>query len=195
MNAVWPRQMRGQWAKSNEGWRPGRSKSESFSIPRAKGRPDRHDPEAAVLAIIAIVAVGGLIGAMVGVLVVYLKFNAFIATLATLILLRVSLGITHGETLSNLPPLLTLPGDLAIGIVPLSFVIALVLLGAITLFMSSHRLGRMLYAVGGNAQAARVAGIPVERVLTGVFVAAGVLASLVGLMQAGRIASISSSLG
>ena len=53
----------------------------------------------------------------------------------------------------------------------------------------------MLYSVGGNAQAARVAGVPVERVLIGVFIAAGTLASLAGLLQAGRIASIRSSLG
>jgi len=149
-----------------------------------------------LLALIAIFVAGAAIGTMNGILVVYLKFNAFIATLATLILLRgISLGVTHGETLSDLPALLTSPGDTSLGSVPLSFVIALALLVGLTLFMSRHRLGRMLYAVGGNPQAARVAGIPVERVLMGVFVAAGVLAALAGLLQAGRIASIPSSLG
>lgn len=149
-----------------------------------------------VLALVAIFVVSAAIGGLNGVLVVFLKFNAFIATLATLILLRgISLGVTHGQTLSGLPPLLTAPGEMSIVSVPLSFFIALILLVVLTLFMSHHRIGRMLYAVGGNPQAARVAGIPVERVLIGVFVVAGVLAALAGLLQAGRIASIPSSLG
>ena len=148
------------------------------------------------LALIGIFAAGAIIGVLNGVLVIYLRFNAFIATLATLILLRgLSLGVTHGQTLSDLPALLTAPGEMSIASLPLSFLIALILLAALTVFMSSHRLGRMIYAVGGNPQAARVAGIPVERILMGVFVAAGVLAALAGLLQAGRIASIPSSLG
>lgn len=152
-----------------------------------------HSP---ILALLAIFASGAVIGALNGILVIYLKFNAFIATLATLILLRgISLGVTHGQTLSELPAMLTAPGEVSIGNVPLSFVIAVVLLAVLTLFMSRHRIGRMLYAVGGNSQAARVAGIPVERVLMWVFIAAGVLAALAGLLQAGRIASIPSSLG
>ena len=148
------------------------------------------------LALLAIFASGAVIGALNGVLVIYLRFNAFIATLATLILLRgISLGVTHGQTLSELPAMLTAPGEASIGNVPLSFLIASSLLAILTLFMARHRIGRMLYAVGGNSQAARVAGIPVERVLMWVFIAAGVLAALAGLLQAGRIASIPSSLG
>ncbi|AZO34091.1 MAG: ABC transporter permease [Mesorhizobium sp.] len=148
------------------------------------------------LALIAIFLTGAVIGAFNGILVVYLKFNAFIATLATLILLRgISLGLTRGETLSDLPPLLTYPGEATALGAPVSFLVAVGLLIILTVFMSRHRIGRMLYAVGGNPQAARVAGIPVERILMGVFVVAGVLAALAGLLQAGRIASIPSSLG
>ncbi|MER8631573.1 ABC transporter permease [Mesorhizobium opportunistum] len=148
------------------------------------------------LALVTIFLTGALIGAFNGILVVYLKFNAFIATLATLILLRgISLGLTRGETLSDLPSLLTYPGEATVLGAPVSFLVALGLLVILTVFMSRHRIGRMLYAVGGNPQAARVAGIPVERILMGVFVVAGMLAALAGLLQAGRIASIPSSLG
>ena len=148
------------------------------------------------LALISIFCVGAIIGAFNGVLVIYLKFNAFIATLATLILLRgFSLGVTHGQTLSDLPFLLTAAGELSIGRLPVSFLIAFGLMILLSIFMSHHRLGRMLYAVGGNQQAARVAGISVERVLMGVFITAGILAALAGFLQAGRIASIPSSLG
>ncbi|TIM79481.1 MAG: ABC transporter permease [Mesorhizobium sp.] len=149
-----------------------------------------------VLALIAIFAIAAAIGAFNGVLVVYLKFNAFIATLATLILLRgVSLGVTQGQTLYSLPPEITAPGQASFLATPVSFLVALALVAVLSVFMSRHRVGRMLYAVGGNVQAARVAGIPVERILIGVFIVAGVLAALAGLLQAGRIASIPSSLG
>ncbi len=149
-----------------------------------------------LLALVSVFVIGALIGAFNGFLVVYLKFNAFIATLATLILLRgVALGLTEGETLSGLPPLLTNLGQQAIAGVPASFVVALVVLVVLSLFMTRHRAGRMLYAIGGNAQAARVAGVRVERVTFLVFMAAGVLAALAGLLQAGRIASIPSALG
>ncbi len=137
-----------------------------------------------LLALVSVFVIGALIGAFNGFLVVYLKFNAFIATLATLILLRgVALGLTEGETLSGLPPLLTNLGQQAIAGVPASFVVALVVLVVLSLFMTRHRAGRMLYAIGGNAQAARVAGVRVERVTFLVFMAAGVLALIVSLVM------------
>ena len=147
-------------------------------------------------ALLGIFVVGALIGLFNSVLVVYLKFNAFIATLATLILLRgISLGLTHGETLSGLPVALTAMGQQSFVGLPVSFFVALVVLVVLTVFLSRHRLGRSLYAIGGNQMAARVAGVRVERVLIGVFVVAGVLAALAGLLQMGRIDSIPTTLG
>ncbi|MGW5150932.1 ABC transporter permease [Rhodococcus koreensis] len=149
-----------------------------------------------ILAIVAIFVVGAFIGLFNGFLVVYLKFNAFIATLATLILLRgVSLGLTKGETLSSLPSEMTVLGQSSFAGVPTSFVVAVGVFAVLTLFLTRHKAGRMLYALGGNQQAARVAGVRVERVIMAVFIVAGILAALAGLLQAGRIASIPASLG
>lgn len=148
------------------------------------------------LALAAIAIISAVIGAFNGALVVYLRFNAFIATLATLILLRgISLGLTQGQTLYDLPTSITAPGQASVFSIPVSFLIALATLVVLSIFMSRHRVGRMLYAVGGNVQAARVAGIPVERVLIGVFIVAALMSAMAGLLQAGRIASIPSSLG
>ena len=60
--------------------------------------------------------------------------------------------------------------------------------------MRYHRFGRAIYAIGGNAEAARVAGVRVERVMIGVYVV-GMFAALAGLMLTGRIASVVSSQG
>jgi simple sugar transport system permease protein len=66
---------------------------------------------------------------------------------------------------------------------------------AFALFLRYHRLGRALYAIGGNPDAARAAGINVERVMWGTFVVAGMLAAIAGLMLTGRIASVVTSQG
>lgn len=58
-----------------------------------------------------------------------------------------------------------------------------------------HKWGRSLYAIGGNADAARVAGIRVERVTLSVYIIGSLLAALAGLMLSGRIASVVSSQG
>jgi hypothetical protein len=55
--------------------------------------------------------------------------------------------------------------------------------------------GRAIYAIGGNRQAARAAGIKVDRVRIGVYVAGSVLAAVGGLMEAGRVSSVASTQG
>jgi len=148
------------------------------------------------LAMALMFAVGALIGAMNGFMVVRLRLNAFIVTLAMLILLRgVTLGITNGKTLFELPAsFLYLGSGKWLG-VPVSIWVAGILYLLFGLFLRYHRLGRALYAIGGNPEAARVAGIQVERVTWGAFIVAGVLAALAGLMLTGRIASVVSSEG
>ena len=79
--------------------------------------------------------------------------------------------------------------------IPVSIWIAAILYVVFGLFLRYHRLGRALYAIGGNVEAARVAGVRVDRVLWGTFIVAGMLAALAGLMLTGRIASVVPSQG
>ena len=62
------------------------------------------------------------------------------------------------------------------------------------LFLRYHRVGRAIYAVGGNREAARAAGIKVDRVRIGVYVASSMLAALGGLMEAGRVSAVTGAL-
>ena len=149
-----------------------------------------------LLALAAMFAAGALAGAVNGVLVVYLKFNAFIATLATLILMRgIAVGISKGETLSSLPEPITWMGQAQVFGIPFSLIVAVLVLLGLTWFLKRNRGGRAIYAIGGNSEAARVAGIRVEQVIFLVFIAAALLATLAGLLQVGRIQSIPASLG
>jgi len=148
------------------------------------------------LAILVLFAVGIAIGAFNGFLVVRLKLNAFITTLAMLILLRgVTIGMTNGRTLYDLPePMLYLGNARWVGL-PASIWLSAILFADGTFILGYHRFGRALYAIGGNAEATRAAGIPVDRYIWTVFAIAGGLAALSGLMLTGRMASVLSGQG
>src|SRR6266851_4082558 len=62
-------------------------------------------------------------------------------------------------------------------------------------FLRYHRVGRAMYAIGGNLEAARAAGIKVDRIRIGVFMVASVLAAVGGLMQAGRVTAVTAGQG
>ena len=148
------------------------------------------------LAIVVVLLVGGVVGAVNGFLIVRLRLNAFIVTLAMLILLRgAQLGTTSGKTLFDLPDGYLYLGSGKWAGIPVSIWLAAILYLAFGLFLRFHRLGRAIYAIGGNAEAARAAGIRVDRVLWGTFIVAGMLAAVAGLMLTGRIASVVPSQG
>lgn len=147
-------------------------------------------------AIAVLFVIGAAVGLINGFLVVRLRLNAFIVTLAMLILLRgITLGLTNGKTLFDLPEeFLYLGTGKWLG-VPVSIWIAGILFIVFGLLLRYHKWGRALYAIGGNADAARVAGIRVERIIWSTYVLGGILAALAGLMLTGRIASVVSSQG
>jgi simple sugar transport system permease protein len=149
-----------------------------------------------VLALIAIFTVGALVGAINGFLVVKMRLTPFIVTLSSLILLRgMTLGLTNGTTLFNLPDSFMYLGSAKWLNVPTSIWIAGSLYLIIGIALRYHRVGRALYAIGGNPEAARVVGIRVDEIVWGTYVLAGLLAALAGLMLSGRIASVVSSQG
>lgn len=127
----------------------------------------------AVLALLAVLVVGAAVGAFNGILVVKFKLNAFIVTLAMLIVLRgLLVGATKGKTLFGMPDSFYSLATTTFLSVPMSVWLAAVAFAVTGFVLKYHRIGRSLYAIGGNADAARAAGIRVERVMLGVFVVA-----------------------
>ncbi|UFR00841.1 ABC transporter permease [Streptomyces sp. Go40/10] len=150
----------------------------------------------APVALLAVLAAGAAVGAFNGILVVRFGLNAFIVTLAMLIVLRgLLVGATKGKTLFGMPDSFYALATTTFLHVPLSVWLAAVAFTVAGGVLRYHRVGRALYAIGGNADAARAAGIRVERVMLGVFVTAGVLASLGGLLQTGYVGAISANQG
>jgi len=147
-------------------------------------------------ALVVIFAVGGIVGLVNGLLVGCLRLNAFIVTLAQLILLQgFTLGISSGQTFSRLPVTMTFLGDVKLFGATLDVWVLIAAFAAAAVFMQYHPTGRRIYALGGNPQAARAAGIKTLRLTIGLFVFAGLMASLAGLALSARIASVTASQG
>lgn len=147
-------------------------------------------------ALVATLLSGALIGFLNGFMIVKLRLNAFIVTLAMLIVLRgLHVGITEGQTLWDMPDSFFWLATQTFLWMPMSVWLALLVFAAAGVFMRFHRIGRAIYAIGGNAEAARAAGIRVDRITWGVFVFAGILAAVAGIILTGYVGAISASQG
>ena len=121
--------------------------------------------------------------------------HPFIMTLGTLYTLR---GVTNlvsgGRPVSGVSDAIRFLGSGEIpvpflgkfGSIPVSAVVLLVCYGASAWFLTKVSIGRHIFAVGGNPQAARVSGINVDRILLIVYGISGFFAGLAGLLMAGR---------
>jgi simple sugar transport system permease protein len=140
--------------------------------------------------------VGALIGAFNGLLIVRFKLNGFIVTLGMLIVLRGMLtGISGGKTFFGLPPSMMYLSNTSWLGMPASIWVTLLAFAAAIVVLGYTRSGRALYAIGGNVDAAKAAGIRTDRVLWLTLVVASALAALGGLLLAGRLASVAASQG
>jgi simple sugar transport system permease protein len=140
--------------------------------------------------------VGVVVGLVNGLLIVRFRLHGFVVTLGMLIVLRGLLtGISGGQTFFGLPnSMLYLGTTLWLG-VPVSVYLCFLLFGVGILVLGYTRIGRALYAIGGNVDAARAAGIRTDRVLWATLTVASLLAALGGLMLSGRLASVAAAQG
>ncbi|MFF3855532.1 ABC transporter permease [Micromonospora sp. NPDC002575] len=147
-------------------------------------------------AVPVVLLVGALVGAFNGLLIVRFGLNGFVVTLGMLIILRGLLtGISGGQTFFALPESMTYLGSASWFGAPASIWVSLLLFAAGIVVLGYTRAGRALYAIGGNADAARAAGIRTDRVLWIALVVASVLAALAGLLISGRLAAVPSAQG
>ena len=147
-------------------------------------------PVAVTVAAVTTLAVGFGLGSLTGFLRVKFRVPAFIATLAWLTVLRGAAElITNGFPLTPFPPWYNFLGGGYVCGVPFPAIVFVATFVVIQFLMSFTAFGRAIYAVGGNAEAARLSGIRVGRVKILVMAIVAVLAALSGLMQSAQIMS------
>ncbi len=151
-----------------------------------------------VLALLVGILVGAAAGLLNGVLVRYGKVPALVVTLGTMYVWRgVAYSWAGGDqvTANELPRhFLGFANDSILG-VPWPVLVALVVVGGVTLIMRNYRSGRELYAMGSSPDAAELAGIKVSRNLIGAFLVSGALAGLAGVLFAARFGTIDAAAG
>jgi ribose/xylose/arabinose/galactoside ABC-type transport system permease subunit len=152
------------------------------------------------LSILVMLAIGAAIGALNGFFITKLKMNNFIMTLAMMMILRgATYAISPGNSVSFLPDFFTWLGGAALFKIPLEgtrrIAVPVAMFFVILSFLVAYvitryrRFGRNMYAVGSSQQAARAAGVDIDKVILGVYIVSGVCAALAGLLDAGRMNS------
>jgi ribose transport system permease protein len=139
------------------------------------------------LAVAAALAVGLLMGAINGFIVTRLKINSFIGTLATSFMFFGAGFLVSSRSLmrpeSDVYRLIARSRFL--GLTSATWIAIAVVIIA-TILLSRTRFGRNVFAVGGNMEAARLAGVAVNRVQTTAFLLLGVAAALAGVLNSSR---------
>ena len=154
----------------------------------------------ALVAVAAALALGAAIGAVTGVIVAKGRVQAFIATLVMMLLLRgVTMVYTNGSPVNTgFTENADLFGWFGIGR-PLGVPTPVWIMGIVFLaawYMLHHtRLGRYIYALGGNEAATRLSGINVNKIKIIVYSLCGLLASLAGIIEVARLSSAQPTAG
>lgn len=162
----------------------------------------RHGDPLAV-ALVAALAVGLVGGVLNGVLVAYVGILPFVATLGTLTVFSgTAFLVSGGKTIFGRDIPAAFSGfarsglTIADGItLPALTLVALAVLALVWFFLEATPHGRRLYAIGGNMEAARLAGVPVRRLRLAAFGLSGLGAAVAGLMYASRVASANPTQG
>ncbi|WP_092867126.1 ABC transporter permease [Quadrisphaera sp. DSM 44207] len=148
------------------------------------------------VAVLAGLGVGALIGLINGLLVTHGRIQAFVATLATMSAAAgLALFITDGNPITGFPSwYLALTSAEVLGF-PIEGVILVAIYLAAGFWLRYRPSGRALYAIGGNPEVARLSGIGVRALTIRVYVTAGVLAAVAGVVVGSRLDSAQPTAG
>jgi putative xylitol transport system permease protein len=148
------------------------------------------NPHSPIVALLVGVVTGGLLGLINGWIIAYLKIPPFVATLGMLSVARgLTYAYTGGMPVPNLSESFLNLGEGSLLGVPVPVLIFLLIFGILWVVLNHTTYGRSVYAVGGNAKSARTAGISTNPVIASVYVIAGLLAGLGGLILTARTSS------
>lgn len=143
-----------------------------------------------VLSTLIGLGVGAFVGLVNGILSTYGRIQPFVATLATMSACSgLALFVTNGGPVTGFPDWFTAMATLRPLGIPLEMILLVGVYLAIAFWLNFRPLGRALYAIGGNEEVARLSGIDTQKVKVLVYVLAGLLAALAGLILGARLDS------
>jgi ribose transport system permease protein len=147
------------------------------------------------VAILIGLLIGALVGLINGLLSTYARIQPFVATLATMSAAAgLALFITNGNPVTQFPDWFSGLTDTFLGL-PVEGIILVAIYLIAAFWLKFRPSGRALYAIGGNEEVARLSGINVRALKVRVYVTAGVLASVAGLLVVSRLDSAAPTAG
>ncbi len=145
------------------------------------------------IGILAGILIGIIIGVINGALIAYTHIPPFIATMGMQLILRALAKVVADRPVSNLPESFRYFGSGYAGPIPVIVIVFFVFFVISAILLTQTRFGKGVYAVGGNDNAARAAGINVEKTLVLTYAWCGICAAVAGICLAGRAGSIDPS--
>lgn len=147
------------------------------------------DPAMAVPAVLVVLAIGALVGLVNGLVITQLEVNPLIATLGMALVLQGALSAVFVNFAGSVPPEFQYFAYGRLFGVPVSLLFLAALTVAAWIVLRFTRFGSDLYSVGGNREAARLAGIKTSRIVISAHVICSLCASVAGLYLASRLRS------
>ena len=153
-----------------------------------------------IIALLTTLTIGAALGAASGTIVAYFGVQAFIATLVAMTIVRGGvLVFTDGRPISTgnheVSNLFYEVGGGYIAGIPIPVIIAAIVFVICWYVLNHTRLGRYTYAIGGNEQVTKLAGVRVARVKVAVYAISGALAALAGIILTARLESAQPTAG
>ena len=147
-------------------------------------------------AMLLAILLGAALGLLNGALITLLRLHSLVLTIGTAgIFGGANLVLTRGVAITGIPREIQFLGRGDLFGVPVPFIIMLVALLIATFVLLKTPFGRYMYAIGNNQAGARMLGIRVDRVRLIVFVVAGALSALAGVLMVARLGTAQPSIG
>ncbi|WEG13325.1 ABC transporter permease [Pullulanibacillus sp. KACC 23026] len=148
------------------------------------------------LGIVIALIVGILAGLINGLFIAYGRLAPFIVTLGTMTLYRgITEILTHGSPIYNLPKGFSVIGTGSLVGIPIPVILTVIVLIVAWILLNRSVTGRRVYAVGGNEEVAKLAGVPVKKYLLLVYMISGFLAAVAGMILSSRLGSAEPTAG
>jgi ribose transport system permease protein len=142
------------------------------------------------LGIAGALSVGLLIGILNGLIITNFDVPPIISTLGMMTISNgMALALTSGYSVTGLPKTFAIIGRRNIGPIPMPVIIMFIMYSFGYMLLKKTRFGEYVFGIGGNEEAARLAGISVKKIKTGVYMFSGLMASVSGLILASRLDS------
>ena len=138
--------------------------------------------------LLAMVLVGLLIGLWNGMSVAVFRMPPFIVTLVSQMLFSaVAIWLTKSENVRYLPESFSTLGRGSLGFIPYAAIVAVLLAASAHILMSKTMYGRRLYATGINPRAARISGVPTQKIIIAAYMISGFCAAVGGILYSARL--------